>query len=132
MRPKTRLFFFFLSWVFSIFLSQETKEKSLPLFISPKLPLQALSPFFSCLCSSKVKVPSTNTSRHVAMVRTFLRLYFSRPIRFTGESVSVKLRQAPPHHHPLERLPSVGVATQTFTVRSRQFCRAPHPSLQIS
>lgn len=45
MRPKTRLSFFF-SWVFSIFLSQETKEKSLPLFISPKLPLQALSPFF--------------------------------------------------------------------------------------
>lgn len=35
---KDAAFFFFL-WVFSIFLLQETKEKSFPLFITPKLPL---------------------------------------------------------------------------------------------
>lgn len=57
-------------------------------------------PFF-CLCSSKVRVPSTNTSRRV-MRGTFLN-YFSWPVRSVGESVSVKIWQA--RHAPTSPSP---------------------------
>lgn len=140
MRPKTRLSFFFFLGLFHFSFAGNEGKVAPSLYFSEAPPPSTLSLFFSCLCSSKVRVPSTNTSRHLTMGH--LSLFFTANqihwrIRLSENPASPSLPPPPPPLSPtppllLERLPSVGVATRTFTVRSRQFCRAPHPSLQIS
>lgn len=131
MRPKTRLFIFLGLFHFS-FAGNEGKVAP-SLYFSEAPPLSTLY-LFSCLCSSKVRVPSTNTSRRATMGHVSHLFFTANQIHWRIR-LSEKHKPPPQPPHPLshpQQLPSVGVATRTFTVRSRQFCRAPHPSLQIS